>query len=65
MGYSGYYWINRNKIMAAIQLLFEKPQPTNANIDNAMAGNMCICGTFQYIQKVIHLAAPNKKTIVK
>lgn len=51
--------------MAAIQLLFEKLQPTDANIDKATAGNICICGTYQRIRKAIHLAAPNKKTILK
>ena len=53
------------QIMSAAQLLFEKPNPTDADIDNAMSGNICRCGTYQRIRKAIHLAASNKKTAIK
>ena len=45
------------QIMAAAVLLREKPNPTDADINNAMAGNICRCGTYQRIRRAIHLAA--------
>ena len=45
------------QIMAAAALLAEKPQPTNADIDSAMAGNICRCGTYPRIRAAIHKAA--------
>jgi isoquinoline 1-oxidoreductase alpha subunit len=44
-------------IMAAAALLAEVPQPTDAGIDEAMAGNICRCGTFQQVREAIHAAA--------
>jgi isoquinoline 1-oxidoreductase alpha subunit len=44
-------------IMAAAALLAEVPQPTDAGIDDAMAGNICRCGTFQQVREAIHAAA--------
>ena len=44
-------------IMAAAALLKEKPQPTDADIDAAMAGNVCRCGTYVRIRAAIHDAA--------
>jgi isoquinoline 1-oxidoreductase alpha subunit len=43
--------------MAAAALLARTPQPTDADIDAAMAGNICRCGTYQRIREAIHRAA--------
>jgi isoquinoline 1-oxidoreductase alpha subunit len=48
------------QIMSAAALLKRKPNPTDKDIDTAMAGNICRCGTYQRIRQAIHLAA-NKK----
>jgi len=48
------------QIMAAAVLLRETPRPTDADIDDAMAGNICRCGTYQRIRNAIHLAADLK-----
>jgi len=45
------------QIMAATALLTEKPNPTDADIDSAMAGNICRCGTYPRIRAAIHKAA--------
>ena len=45
------------QIMSATALLTEKPKPTDADIDNAMAGNICRCGTYPRIRAAIHKAA--------
>jgi aerobic-type carbon monoxide dehydrogenase small subunit (CoxS/CutS family) len=45
------------QIMSASALLAVKPQPTDAEIDEAMAGNICRCGTYQRIRSAIHRAA--------
>jgi isoquinoline 1-oxidoreductase alpha subunit len=45
------------QIMAAAALLGRTPDPTDAQIDQAMAGNICRCGTYQRIRKAIHTAA--------
>jgi isoquinoline 1-oxidoreductase alpha subunit len=45
------------QIMAATALLKNNPQPTDADIDAAMAGNLCRCGTYTRIRKAIHAAA--------
>jgi isoquinoline 1-oxidoreductase alpha subunit len=45
------------QIMAAAVLLREKPRPTDADIDDAMSGNICRCGTYPRIRRAIHLAA--------
>ena len=45
------------QIMSAAVLLRENPSPTDEDIDNAMAGNICRCGTYLRIRKAIHLAA--------
>ena len=44
-------------IMAVAALLKEKPKPTDADIDMAMAGNLCRCGTYLRIRAAIHRAA--------
>jgi len=48
------------QIMSATALLAEKPKPTDADIDNAMAGNICRCGTYPRIRAAIHKAAGSK-----
>jgi len=45
------------QIMAAAALLRQTPDPTDDDIDAAMAGNLCRCGTYQSIRKAIHRAA--------
>lgn len=45
------------QIMSAVRLLAEKKNPTDADIDAAMAGNLCRCGTYIRIRKAIKLAA--------
>jgi len=45
------------QIMSASALLAQTPQPTDADIDAAMAGNICRCGTYQRIRAAIHRAA--------
>jgi len=45
------------QIMSAVALLTKKPNPTDADIDDAMSGNICRCGTYQRIRKAIHRAA--------
>jgi isoquinoline 1-oxidoreductase alpha subunit len=44
------------QIMQAAALLKGKPKPTDADIDTAMAGNLCRCGTYTRIRSAIHLA---------
>jgi isoquinoline 1-oxidoreductase alpha subunit len=48
------------QIMAAAVLLRENPRPTDADIDDAMSGNICRCGTYQRIRRAIHQAAQLK-----
>jgi len=53
------------QIMSATALLETNPAPTDADIDSAMSGNICRCGTYQRIRKAIHRAAtlqPGKTT---
>jgi isoquinoline 1-oxidoreductase alpha subunit len=45
------------QIMQAAALLRTKPAPTDNDIDEAMQGNICRCGTYQRIRKAIKLAA--------
>jgi isoquinoline 1-oxidoreductase alpha subunit len=45
------------QIMSAAALLAKKPNPTDAEIDDAMTGNICRCGTYFRIRKAIHTAA--------
>jgi aerobic-type carbon monoxide dehydrogenase small subunit (CoxS/CutS family) len=48
------------QIMAAAALLMRKPRPTDADIDMAMSGNLCRCGTYNRIRRAIHRAAKEK-----
>jgi isoquinoline 1-oxidoreductase alpha subunit len=45
------------QMLQAASLLKEKPKPTDQEIDAAMQGNICRCGTYQRIRQAIHLAA--------
>jgi len=45
------------QVMSAAALLAAKPHPTDAEIDTAMAGNICRCGCYQRIREAIHVAA--------
>ena len=45
------------QILSAAVLLKENPNPSNQDIDDAMAGNICRCGTYLRIRKAIHMAA--------
>ena len=45
------------QVMTAVALLKAKPKPTDSDIDSAMAGNICRCGTYQRIRSAIHQAA--------
>ena len=42
------------QIMSATSLLSENPKPTDTDIDDAMAGNICRCGTYVRIREAIH-----------
>jgi isoquinoline 1-oxidoreductase alpha subunit len=50
-------YCHSGQIMSAAVLLRENPNPTDKDIDNAMAGNLCRCGTYLRIRKAIHAAA--------
>ena len=45
------------QIMSAVALLAQKPRPTDADIDQAMNGNLCRCATYTRIRQAIHKAA--------
>jgi aerobic-type carbon monoxide dehydrogenase small subunit (CoxS/CutS family) len=45
------------QLMSASALLARTPNPTDEQIDNAMNGNVCRCGTYMRIKQAIHLAA--------
>ncbi len=48
------------QVMSACALLVKTPQPSDAEIDQAMAGNLCRCGTYPRIRAAIHWAAQKK-----
>jgi isoquinoline 1-oxidoreductase alpha subunit len=45
------------QMMSAVSLLMQNRKPTDADIDGAMAGNLCRCATYQRIRAAIHEAA--------
>ncbi len=49
------------QIMSAAALLEAVPDPTDADIDAAMTGNICRCGTYQRIRAAVHRAAELRK----
>ncbi len=53
------------QIMAATALLAHSPHPTDAEIDSAMSGNLCRCGTYPRIREAIHHAAASAHTMGK
>lgn len=50
-------YCHSGQIMSAAALLARVPNPTDDDIDQAMAGNLCRCGTYQRIRRAIHRAA--------
>ena len=48
-------------IMAAADLLARKPQPTDDDINEALAGNICRCGTYERIRRAVHRASEMKR----
>ena len=58
-------YCHSGQIMSAAVLLRENPNPTDEDIDNAMAGNICRCGTYLRIRKGIHLAAGTERKVGK
>ena len=53
------------QLMAAASLLAKTAKPTDADIDEAMRGNICRCGTYSQIRRAIHRAAEIKSSGVK
>ncbi|HYS08558.1 MAG TPA: (2Fe-2S)-binding protein [Myxococcales bacterium] len=51
------------QIMSAAALLTENPSPSDADIDIALAGNICRCGTYQRIREAVHRAAALNKRV--
>ena len=49
------------QIISAISLLEQKPRPTDRDIDDAMSGNICRCGTYVRIRAAIHESARIKE----
>jgi isoquinoline 1-oxidoreductase alpha subunit len=45
------------QIMTTVALLEQKPDPSDADIDAALSGNICRCGTYVRIREAVHLAA--------
>lgn len=50
------------QIVSALALLERSPRPTDAEIDEAMSGNLCRCGTYPKIRAAIHRAAEQMAT---
>src|ERR1700716_1396690 len=50
------------QLMAAAALLATTPKPSDADIDGAMSGNVCRCGTYQRIRAAIHRAAASGRS---
>jgi aerobic-type carbon monoxide dehydrogenase small subunit (CoxS/CutS family) len=49
------------QIMTAVALIEKNPKPSDEDIDAAMSGNICRCGTYQRVREAIHLAAKLKR----
>jgi isoquinoline 1-oxidoreductase alpha subunit len=49
------------QLMSAAALLKSKPKPSDADIDSAMSGNLCRCGTYQRVRAAIHSAATGNR----
>jgi isoquinoline 1-oxidoreductase alpha subunit len=50
------------QVMSAVALLSTNAKPSDAEIDAAMQGNLCRCGTYQRIRLAIHTAAKQLET---
>lgn len=50
-------YCHSGQLMSAAVLLRENPNPSDLDIDHAMSGNICRCGTYSRIRKAIHYAA--------
>ena len=50
-------WCQPGQIMAAAALLKTKPKPSDGDIDEALTGNLCRCGTYQRIRAAVHRAS--------
>jgi len=48
------------QIMSAVALLRANPAPSDADIDDALSGNICRCGTYVRIRRAVHRAAEDK-----
>jgi isoquinoline 1-oxidoreductase alpha subunit len=57
LGANGLHPVQSGQIMQAASLLKSTPHPTDQQIDDAMAGNICRCGTYNRIRQAIKLAA--------
>lgn len=53
------------QIMSAAVLLQQNPDPTDSDIDDALSGNICRCGTYLRIRNAIHIAANIQKSSIK
>ena len=51
------------QIMTAAALVAKSPNPTDADIDEAMSGNLCRCGTYQSIRRAVHTAAKYRAAV--
>jgi isoquinoline 1-oxidoreductase alpha subunit len=49
------------QIMTAVALLDKKPEPTDADIDAALSGNICRCGTYERVREAVRIAARLKR----
>ena len=58
-------YCHSGQLMSAAVLLKENSNPTDEDIDAAMAGNLCRCGTYPRIRKAIHLAAEKQRKSAK
>ena len=56
-------YCHSGQLMSAAVLLKENPNPSDDDIDAAMAGNLCRCGTYVRIRKAIHAAAQMQKEV--
>jgi isoquinoline 1-oxidoreductase alpha subunit len=50
-------WCQSGMLMTAAELLARTPKPSDADLDRALAGHICRCGTYQRIRRAIHRAA--------
>jgi isoquinoline 1-oxidoreductase alpha subunit len=58
-------YCHSGQLMSAAVLLRENPNPSDQDIDDAMSGNICRCGTYLRIRKAIHLAAGMQQKGIK